>query len=253
MEGKAFDKQVLDRYETAGNTLSLHYLRYRKDGERWKVSLKAWPTLQFHFIENAENAFIPLSCSFISPGISGWNEFTLGLAGKGTITRIDEKTLITAIPSIEVIDITEGSIRRGDSRLSANEALSHLRNRRERIEALTEWMRAYNKTNNTAAEFSGQKAFEKYWKPILLPELCSAKKRPARYRTVEARWVRAEDVRWNTAYTALIFPEELRPLRDSGALLRDWEEAAPWIYLSYEWNSIIQTITQENCFVKVRK
>jgi len=270
LEGTVFKEKTLERYATAGKELALRRVRYRKDGEGWVLELKAWPTLKFHFNEisggnsgtgndTGNGSFIPVSCSFQGSALSGWNEFTLDLAGEITITKTGENDLLTALGSIETIDISGGRIRRGDARLSGSEALAALRSRRERIEALTEWMRGYIESAGEPPDFSrqkdGQKAFEKYWKPVLLPEICSAGKRPDLYKhNLEgAQWVKAEDVRWNTSYTAVIFPEDLRILRDSGSVLRDWEEAASWIYLTYEWDAIIQIITRENHFFRTKK
>ena len=269
LEGTAFEEKTLERYATAGKELTLRKVQYRKNGEGWVLELKAWPTLKFHFMEitggtsgeadnsggtnNANGAFVPVYCSFLGSALSGWNEFTMDLAGGGTITGTGEAALTTALNSIELIDIGGGRIRRGDVKLSGSEALTALRNRKERIEALTEWMHGYIENTGEQKVFPGQKEFENYWKPILLPEQCPAKKRPALYQSEGAQWARAEDVRWNTSYTALIFPEDLHILRDSGSLLRDWEEAASWIYLVYEWDAIIQTVTRENYFFQTKK
>jgi len=270
LEGTAFAEKILERYTTAGKEVNLRRVRYRKDREGWTFELKSWPTLKFHFIEvsggnngegnyttTGKGSLVPVSCTYLASALSGWNEFTLDLAGGGTMTKTGENTLTTTLASIELIDISGGRIRRGDARLSGNEALTALRNRKERIEALTEWMRGFIESTGEKTDFSnqknGQKAFEEYWKPILLPELCSSKQRPALYTEKGAQWVRAEDVRWNTSYTALLFPEELRILRDSGSVLRDWEEAASWIYLAYEWDGIIQIIARENHFSRTKK
>jgi hypothetical protein len=81
--------------------------------------------------------------------------------------------------------------------------------------------------------FVSEKQFELYWKNILFPELASRKNRPPVYNENDAEWVWASDVRWNVNYTRQLFPEELWELRNSGALLRDWEESISWIYFEY--------------------
>jgi hypothetical protein len=134
----------------------------------------------------------------------------------------------------EPVQISSGKIRRSESRITGSEALTSLRNRHERILALTEWMRG---REGTPAFFNHQ-AFENYWRPILLPETVSKNQRPPEYNTKNARWARAEDLRWNVVYTESLFPEELWILRNSGALLRDWEEALEWIYGEYSWKKI---------------
>jgi hypothetical protein len=49
-----------------------------------------------------------------------------------------------------------------------------------------------------------------------------------------------------------VFPEALRPLRDSGAMLRDWEEASAWIYLEYSWESLLESFYTERDFTKIK-
>jgi subtilase family serine protease len=96
------------------------------------------------------------------------------------------------------------------------------------------------------AEFSSRNDFEDYWKPRLFPELVSNRKRPPEYTANTGGWVRADSVSWNSAYTEFLCPEELWELRNSGALLRDWEEALPWIYMEYSWDYIIKSLNGIN-------
>jgi hypothetical protein len=140
-----------------------------------------------------------------------------------------------------IIAITRGALRRDDTVIKGNEALDILRNRLDRIEALAVWMQQ----SDYARQFDSQKAFEEYWRIILLPETVSRKKRPALFAAATVN-TPAEGYQWNTAYTALLFPldekeatqnAELAKMRDSGALLRDFEESVPWIYFQYETGS----------------
>jgi len=47
--------------------------------------------------------------------------------------------------------------------------------------------------------------------------------------------VRAEGILWDTAYTGIIFSEieELKDIRNSGTLYRDWEEGSTLLYIAY--------------------
>jgi hypothetical protein len=153
----------------------------------------------------------------------------------------------TADYSVEegIVAITSGALRRDDTVIKGDEALGILRNRLDRIRALTDWMAqsGYGRDDGRQ-QFATQKDFESYWRAILLPETVPKKKRPALYTTENAVYLYAEGCRWNTVYTALLFPgdentenpnnAELTKLRDSGALLRDFDEAASWIYFQYE-------------------
>jgi hypothetical protein len=142
-----------------------------------------------------------------------------------------------------IVTITRGALKRDDTVITGTEALGILQNRLDRIDALAAWMAQ----SGYARPFVDQKDFEEYWRAILLPETVSRKKRPARF-AAEAATVPAEGYQWNTAYTAFLFPldkedkeggtspqnAELAKMRDSGALLRDFEEAVPWIEFQYQ-------------------
>jgi hypothetical protein len=263
LDGSAGAEKTLESYadNTAGNgAATLRRVRYRDGTEGIVITLEAWPTAQFRFIQGENSAgtqrhpLQPVNCTFLCSGYSGWNEITLELSGTGTL-RTEENAVVTTLESCETLGILEGRIRQGDTRLSGQEARLLLQNRQERIDALTEWMQDYAARNAGARSagdggFSNQKEFEQYWKPLLFPELVSARKRPAAYNTENVQWSRGEDLRWNTAYTAAIFPELLRPLRDSGALLRDWEEALLWIYFRYQWDEIAKDLSMERTFVR---
>jgi hypothetical protein len=94
--------------------------------------------------------------------------------------------------------------------------------------------------------------------------MVSAKKRPPAWTAVtggrqgqrQGRRQRGEDINWSVDYTGALFPEEtaehLRPVRNSGTLLRDWEEALPWIFYQFEWDAIIASLSQEIRLSKVR-
>jgi hypothetical protein len=92
--------------------------------------------------------------------------------------------------------------------------------------------------------------FEEYWKPILFPELVPKKKKPADWQRENDQWNRAESVRWNISYTERLLPEELREIRNSGTMLRDWEEAFDWLYNDYEWSRIKETLSNETVLTK---
>ncbi|MDR2470705.1 MAG: hypothetical protein LBD09_01170 [Treponema sp.] len=272
LDGSALAEKTLERYRTESGDMELRRVRYRKpsgnggtadtgetaDGtEALVLTLAAWPTLRFRFVQEGESVYAA-SYTFLATGVSGWNEFTVDLSGGGNITAenpggenpggesADGETipggprrLLLALEAPEETDLSAGGIRRFDTRLSGEAALTALRNRRERIAALTEWMAGYSRAASEAAgespagaagetnaaasgesparRFTGRREFEKYWKPILF---------------------------------SAGLPEHLAPLRDSETLLDDWEEASAWIHLAFEWDHIIQMITTPTTFIK---
>jgi hypothetical protein len=201
---------------------------------------------------DGEGNFYFTALEYLGGNYSGWNEFTMELSGAGRFRKNEQGGFLSFQGPLEPVQISGGKIRRNENRITGNEALSSLRNRRERIAALAGWM------NRDAAAPAGGivlacgEAFERYWKPLLLPELVPKRKRPESWFIKDPVMVRAEDVNWNTSYTALLFPEDLRILRDGGALLRDWEEAFEWIRLEYGWKDIERKFSGE-IYLKKKK
>ncbi|MDR1618125.1 MAG: hypothetical protein LBS06_03645 [Treponema sp.] len=240
LDGAAFEEKTLARYRTERGgpfpAVEIRELRHRKTGPALVVILKDFPALELRLVPAEGGGFRYRSLRYLGSSVSGWNEFTLDLSGTAAFSAGAGGGRFSG-PGPEAGPISAGKIRRGDRRITEDEALTVLRNRHERILALVKWM----KEEAPGRNFADRKEFVNYWKPILLPEKVPRRRRPPGWRQAareDARWVRAEGVRWNAAYTEALFPESLRPLRDSGALLRDWEEAFEWIYHEFAWDRI---------------
>ncbi|MDR2746183.1 MAG: hypothetical protein LBB77_01950 [Treponema sp.] len=219
-----------------------------KDGAGLDIRIEALPFVTLKAsIPEQNGSFYLKSLDYLAGNPSGWVEFSLILFGEGAFIPGDGGAFTLRLkPPTEAALISGGKIRREGTLLSGEEALRALNNRYERIQALAEWMRQGD------APAGSLEDFESYWKPLLLPELVPRKKRPPLYGVGDdARWVTAEQVRWNAAYTEKILPEELRSLRDSGTLKRDWEESREWIFLIYAWDRIFNTL--ETSAVELRK
>jgi len=206
------------------------------------ITINQFPSIKLRgSYPDEKGEFYFTSLDYLAGSYHGWNEYRFDLFGTGSL-KLGETTAILAVPEkIEKVQISSGRIRRYDSRITGNDALARLSDRQERISALVEWM----EQQEDAPKGLDQKAFEKYWKPVLFPEMVSKKKRPAAWKQENDQWARAEDIRWNTSYTERVFPEMLFEIRNSGTMLRDWEEALPWIYIEYEWDRIMGLLAQE--------
>jgi hypothetical protein len=225
--------------------------RAGKAGRGLDILIEALPFITIRASMPEQNGDIYLkSLDYLGGNSSGWVEFSMVLSGRGTfISRDGGVSTLRLKPPTDAALISGGKIRRAGTLLSGEDALRALNNRYERIRALTEWMRQGEAPPQAAGSLEN---FESYWKPLLLPELVPRKKRPRLYSAGEGlRRVTAEQVRWNTAYTEKILPEELRSLRDSGTLKRDWEESREWIFLIYAWDHIFNTL--ETSAVGLRK
>ena len=248
LDGSAFaEKQIAvyrPAYRTAANTGGMEVRKMQNKAGEFSViiTLKQFPAMKIRGSAPDDRGEFQLTAlDYLGGNVHGWNEYRLDLAGSGNLT-LGETTAKLSIPDeIETVGISSGRIRRYDTRITGTEALSSLRNRHERILAITEWL---NSRENPPA-FNDREAFEDYWKPILFPEIVSKKKKPAGWQQENDQWAKAEDIRWNTSYTERIFPEQMWGIRNSGTMLRDWEEAVEWLYIEYEWTRIRELLAQE--------
>jgi hypothetical protein len=251
LDGSAFKFKTVSVYKTSGeNTLqpeiAISVVENKSKEKSIIITIEEFPMMKLLGSFPDENGvFILTALEFLAGSTHGWNEYTLELIGSGSLKLEDSLTL--NIEEIEPAQITKGRIHRYDTRLTGNEALSGLRNRRERILALTEWMRSLNLEKGRTID-----EFEEYWPPVLIPETVSKKERPDGWIQDGDNFKTADSIKWNTSYTERKFPEELWPIRNSGTLLRDWEEALYWIYLEYEWENIVELLCRENIFTKIK-
>lgn len=240
LDGSAFAEKRLAVYRMAAQADGGAGMEIRetanKAGERFiSVSLADFPVMRLRGpAPDAAGVFYLTSIEYLGGSVAGWNQFTLDVSGGGTLVMDGNAAALTLDQGLEAVQISAGKIRRYDTLITGADALANLRNRRERILALTAWM--HEREDAPAA--LDRDAFEKYWKPVIFPELTAKKSRPANWEQDGDRRVKAEDIRWNTGYTARLFDEQLGMVRNSGTLLRDWEEALEWIYLEHQWERV---------------
>ncbi|MDR1908444.1 MAG: hypothetical protein LBQ35_00815 [Spirochaetaceae bacterium] len=268
LDGSAFREKTLEIWRSpqggrggqGGRGLEIRRVLRKKDGKEFLlIRPAAFPTLVLRASPSRteRDGFTLESLEFLSPNRDGWNSFRRDLRGGGVFRSDGYSAFFALQPGTDVLDLSAGGIRRGAARLYGDEALRALRSRDERITALVLWMGEYlagaalagtalaeTAGSETAGggHFSSGEAFERYWRPILFPELVRRELRPALWAETEGE-NRAEGVTWNTGYSRALLPEALRPLRDSGALLRDWEEALEWVYYQFEWPYILHSLT----------
>ncbi|MDR2304554.1 MAG: hypothetical protein LBE10_08210 [Treponema sp.] len=217
--------------------------------------LDNFPWMEIRCSAPLENgSFYPVRLHYLGGSNSGWNEYELELSGAAYFTPSPPSLRFLSPP--ETVQISGGKIRLRDSTFTGTEALTRLRNRRERIIALAEWMRGYSQNRM----FRTEEYFNAYWQPILLPETVSKKKRPVKWEKEGAEWIRGEGINWNKTYTSFLLQtaenprnSELETLRNSGAMLRDWEEAVQWIYTEYAWEKIGEDLSREEISLKQKR
>ena len=251
LEGSAFAEMELALYRSGKERtgtgkkkiVEIKELRLEDGRQALEITSSEWPGLALRGgMPGGSGNFVLHEARILSSHVHGWNEFTLDIIGRAVFDN-PRKTggVLFVNDDAERITIKSGKIRLKSSRITGDAALARLANRRERVLALIEWMAGEQENEKEVPVFASQKEFEKYWKPRLFPELVSKRKRPPEYSKGNAEWKRADSVRWNTSYTKSVFAEGLWEYRDSGALLRDWEEALTWIYIEYSWGYILNS------------
>ena len=247
LDGSAFAEKKITRYRSqkkkgAEIDMEITVVQNKAGEHSVIITLGDFPMMKMRGTSPNDNGeFFITSLEYLGGNVQGWNEYTLDMSGEGSLF-LGETASIVISEEIEPVQISAGRIQRYDTRITGGEALASLRNRRERIIVTVKWMASVD----GAPEKQAIKDFEKYWKPLLFPEMVSKKKKPSGWQREGDEFVKAEDIRWNAGYTERVFPEELRPVRNSGTLLRDWEEALSWIYLEYEWENIKKTLSRQN-------
>jgi hypothetical protein len=249
LDGSAFAEKTTARYETAGKDMEVTESRNKAGECSLIIALKDYPMMKLRGSSPDENGeFYIKSLEYLGGSVSGWNEYALELSGTGGWHYADETAVLTISKEIETVQITAGRIQRHDTRITGGEALTYLRNRRERVVAAVEWIASLEE----APLKRGLDEFEEYYKPLLFPEMVSAKRRPSGWLRESDVRIKAEDIWWNTGYTERVFPEELREIRNSGTLFRDWEDALSWIYLEYEWENVKEILSRQNILHKIK-
>ena len=252
MDGSVFAEKTLAVYRAAGanakTAIEVKGLKLKNGEEILEISGGAWPGLAIRgSMPEPDGSFSLREARFLSSHTHGWNEFTMDIFGSAIFLNQDPATgILRIMGDVERVEISSGKIRLKSSYITGAAAMTSLRNRRERITALTGWMneRLHDGSHDDGHEtpaFADIGEFEGYWKRMLFPELVSGKNRPEEYSVHNAEWKREDSVRWNLGYTGTVFQEGLWEYRNSGAMLRDWEEALPWIFMEYSWNMIINS------------
>ncbi|MDR1803104.1 MAG: hypothetical protein LBQ94_05800 [Treponema sp.] len=246
LTGEAFAEKTLAVYRTAGagakTAVEVKELKSKDGEEVLEISGGAWPGFALRgSMPEPDGSFSLREARFLSSHVHGWNEFTMDIFGEAIFLNPDQAEGILRITGeVERVIISGGMIRLKSGYITGAAAMTSLRNRRERITALVGWMNERLPGGETPA-FTDIGEFELYWETWLFPELVPGSYRPEEYSVHNAEWKREDSVRWNLTYTKNLFPEGLWEYRNSGAMLRDWDEALPWIFMEYSWNKIIDS------------
>ncbi len=171
----------------------------------------------------------------------GWTEAEIACTGKIAAKRDGANWSIRTTEPVILAHTTKATIRYRDALLRGDDARDLLDRRLLRIRSACEYVREKLESREFAlydSEESGHRnaTFRYVAGKLLFPEVYGyadgataakgAKGDPARYR-------KGEGFRWDTLYSQQAIPEEIREVRDTGTLWRDWEEMGRMFYYIY--------------------
>ena len=215
---------------------------------------------------------IPEGIRFYITGVklfSSWpNGWTEGLLeGSGAIILSREKTgwAFHVEDELSLWDVVSGEIRYYDTYYRGDEGLRKVKNRVDRMIQVSRFLREEREFppfyGAIMKETSHGRGFTPDVVSFLFPETEKRFKRKERkqifteenrlYESASREKVLGADMYWRVEYSEKILPEHLVPLRNSGTLWRDYEEAAPVFYslynLEYLFNNLLEgSIVAEN-------
>ncbi len=172
----------------------------------------------------------------------GWTEVRFSAWGSFRLESVNQGWRLKILEPPHVGTVNEASIRYRNDYFYGDEARNKVQNRWNRIEALTDFLRSVLRqrtyTQRLATPGNENCAFENDLRSLVFPELYGYRKEYPDPGAGRNDFHLAENYRWNTLYSLTYLPEKLRKVRDTGTLLRDYEESPGLIYLSYLWSSL---------------
>jgi hypothetical protein len=222
-----------------------------KAGElRGQLSSPLLPGATFHGdVTVKENIYIfyITTVRFFANWPNGWTEGIYEASGTYTFERQEanrqEGYLLTVEDPFTLWNIKSGALRYFDTYFRGDDGLSRVKNRIDRIEETTRFLKDEMKRRiwYSSKEYSERIA------PLLFPE---AKRKFARQNGLFQscreecckEMVPGAGIRWCTGYSEKLLPENLIPLRNSGTMWRDWEEAGKLWYTISNLEYVLHTL-----------
>lgn len=171
---------------------------------------------------------------------NGWTDASFVIDGNFDLLRSGSLWSIRTTNALEIVAPSSATIHYYEDYINGKEALEQFNRRWNRIEAYATFLHS---------------RFDDAWygdrrrvRSFLFPELYGYERPPAPHHAS----VTAKSIAWNTDYTAQEFPENLRLLRDSGTMLRDFEESPGLWDLAFHWSELWAMRIQAESFRSVK-
>lgn len=167
----------------------------------------------------------------------GWSEAVIMVSGTLSVSETEEGWQVRTVQPVRADYAASGAIRYRDTRLTGDDGTDAVSRRINRISAAVAFL-SESLENEQFPRFTVQKkkvraySFEYRAGQLLFPERYGYPAGTA--ETGDRRtYLRGEGIRWDTGYSDNHIPENLREVRNTGTLYRDWEETGELFYYIY--------------------
>jgi hypothetical protein len=208
--------------------------------------------------ENGDIECLIKSLYFFTNWTNGWTEGELEAFGQLLFKKNEnDKYSCVIIEEVELLDVKSGSIKFFDDYYYEDRARRNIRNKLDRINSINNFLKEKENISYFKSLRNNKDKTEKSYIPLtyqlFFPELTlnspySNKNSEYKVVSVKEDTQLEETILWNKIYTKAIFPENLQPVRDSGSLLRDYEESVELFFMDYNINYYINNILPELTF-----
>lgn len=171
----------------------------------------------------------------------GWTEAVISCEGLIAAKKEGAGWTVRATEPVTPVRATTATIRYRDALLRGTEARNLLDRRLLRIRSTCDFLRSRLEGRefpifDTDEEEYERSSFRRAAGMVLFPEVYGYAKdaEPESGETRDRdRYRKGEGLRWDTLYSERELPPEIREVRDTGTLWRDWEETGRLFYYIY--------------------
>lgn len=185
----------------------------------------------------------------------GWTEAEYEASGKILLKKEDVYWTLELLDTLEFWDIKEGAVRYYDVIYDKDNGLYKVKNKIDRITETVKFLKTLGLDDyygNFYFYTPSAKPFKRAIKKVLfpeltgyLPELIKKDKLSPCYDITsdfDPKFVMGDELLWSSEFTERFFPENLKELRNSGTLYRDFEESGKIMNSFYNLDYFLENI-----------
>jgi len=190
---------------------------------------------------------------FLSVWANGWTQGEADVNAKLRLVKDNKYYRCYVEDNFEFFEITKGVIRFNDDYYYDEKGLTNVKNRFYRILTMNQFLSKQNEMPeffytpffNSKLGISYKNKVEKILFPEMFLDFIVYKDKKFKITDPSSDLVLSETIFWNKKYTNEIFPEELREVRNSETMLRDFEEVLELCFAQYNLKYFFEKFLHE--------